>query len=62
MIQPYFSFMSYLLIIACSEGTYKNGKGRNCTGVKIQSPSFYTAVSRKVVGKSARDRPERYCG
>ena len=23
---------------------------------------FYTAVSRKVVGKSARDNPERYCG
>ena len=22
----------------------------------------YTAVSRKVVGKSARDNPERYCG
>ena len=24
--------------------------------------SFYTAISRKVVGKSARDNPERYCG
>ena len=23
---------------------------------------MYTAVSRKVVGKSARDNPERYCG
>ena len=23
---------------------------------------LYTAVSRKVVGKSARDNPERYCG
>ena len=22
----------------------------------------YTAISRKVVGKSARDCPERYCG
>ena len=22
----------------------------------------YTAISRKVVGKSARDNPERYCG
>ena len=26
-------------------------------------PSFlYTAISRKVVGKSARDNPQRYCG
>ena len=24
--------------------------------------SMYTAISRKVVGKSARDNPERYCG
>ena len=24
--------------------------------------STYTAISRKVVGKSARDNPERYCG
>ena len=24
--------------------------------------SFYTAISRKVVGRSARDNPERYCG
>ena len=24
--------------------------------------SFYTAISRKVVRKSARDNPERYCG
>ena len=24
--------------------------------------SFYTAISRKVVGESARDNPERYCG
>ena len=22
----------------------------------------YTAISRKVVGKSARENPERYCG
>ena len=26
----------------------------------LQCP--YTAVSRKVLGKSARDNPERYCG
>ena len=26
------------------------------------SMDVYTAVSRKVVGKSARDNPERYCG
>ena len=25
-------------------------------------PPFYTAILRKVVGKSARDNPERYCG
>ena len=24
--------------------------------------AMYTAVSRKVVGKSARDNPESYCG
>ena len=24
--------------------------------------SSYTAISRKVVGKSARDNPERHCG
>ena len=23
---------------------------------------WYTAISRKVVGKSARDNPERHCG
>ena len=23
---------------------------------------LYTTISRKVVGKSARDNPERYCG
>ena len=23
---------------------------------------LYTAISRKVVGKSARDNPKRYCG
>ena len=26
------------------------------------NPGSYTAISRKVVGKSARDNPERYCG
>ena len=26
------------------------------------SPEIYTAISRKVVGKSARDNPEKYCG
>ena len=29
---------------------------------KIILVAGYTAVSRKVVGKSARDNPERYCG
>ena len=24
--------------------------------------AVYTAISKKVVGKSARDNPERYCG
>ena len=28
----------------------------------MRSKPKYTAVSRKVVGKSARDNPERYCG
>ena len=26
------------------------------------SVNLYTAISRKVIGKSARDNPERYCG
>ena len=26
------------------------------------SEFLYTAISRKVVGQSARDNPERYCG
>ena len=26
------------------------------------SKFLYTAISRKVVGQSARDNPERYCG
>ena len=32
--------------------------------VRFDQPSnfLYTAFSRKVVGKSARDNPERYCG
>ena len=29
---------------------------------EIRVGFVYTAVSRKVVGKSARDKPERYCG
>ena len=33
-----------------------------CTQEGMFYPSQYTAVSRKVVGKSARDNPERYCG
>ena len=43
---------------------------RNCEGsfwtvefvCEKQSSTVYTAISRKVVGKSARDNPERYCG
>ena len=35
---------------------------RRCTkGVLLFREKWYTAVSRKVVGKSARDNPERYC-
>ena len=30
--------------------------------IVTQSALLYTAISRKVVGKSARDKPERYCG
>ena len=33
--------------------------------VKLHVCTFdmkFTAISRKVVGKSARDNPERYCG
>ena len=42
----YFYFLLFNLLIACSGGTYNNGKGLNCTGMKIQLPSFYTAISR----------------
>ena len=28
----------------------------------IEEHWAYTGISRKVVGKSARDNPERYCG
>ena len=30
--------------------------------IRKYSNYMYTAISRKVVGKSARDNPERYCG
>ena len=33
---------------------------RNCISQQHQHRK-YTAISRKVVGKSARDNPERYC-
>ena len=29
---------------------------------RLTQYTLYTAISRKVVGKSARDNPERYCG
>ena len=32
------------------------------TGENVLKKKWYTAISRKVVGKSARDSPERYCG
>ena len=28
----------------------------------LENLSLYTAISRKVVGNSARDNPERHCG
>ena len=28
----------------------------------FRTEHLYTAISRKIVGKSARDNPERYCG
>ena len=28
----------------------------------LKRPQIYTAIPRKVVGKSARDNSERYCG
>ena len=34
---------------------------RLCTIMKVGNKT-YTAISRKVVGKCARDNPERYCG
>ena len=33
-----------------------------CLRLAWWTRSFYIAISRKVVGKSARDHPERYCG
>ena len=31
-------------------------------GGDIRDGDQFAAISRKVVGKSARDNPERYCG
>ena len=31
-------------------------------GAELEIGVHYTAISRKVVGKSARNNPERYCG
>ena len=36
--------------------------GYMCSWSRRFSVNLYTAISRKVVGKSARDNPERYCG
>ena len=35
-----------------------------CCRKKLEVANFFmhTAISRKVVGESARDNPERYCG
>ena len=33
-----------------------------CGSCTVCSETPFTAISRKVVGKSARDNPERYCG
>ena len=48
----YFYFLLFNLLIGCSEGTYNNGKGLNCTGVKIQLPCYFekcSLTSRKVL-------------
>ena len=31
-------------------------------GMNTNNKEQHTAISRKVVGKSARDNPEKYCG
>ena len=43
-----FTFLSFLLVFPFVSFTRR--------------PVPFTAVSRKVVGKSERDNPERYCG
>ena len=43
----YFYFFLFNLLIGCSEGTYNNGKGLNCTGVKIQLPCYFEKCSLK---------------
>ena len=43
----YFYFLLFNLLIGCSEGTYNNGKGLNCTGVKIQLPCYFEKCSLK---------------
>ena len=48
IFQPYFIFfLLFNLLIACSKGTYNNGKGLNCTGVKIQLPCYFEKCSLK---------------
>ena len=36
--------------------------GLSYGGAYFRNFTVYTGVSRKVVGKSARDNPKRYCG
>ena len=43
----FFYFLLFNLLIACSEGTYNNGKGLNCTGMKIQLPCYFEKCSKK---------------
>ena len=49
--------------IQWAHGTRTRDHGiANPTCWPLGHAASYTAVSRKVVGKSARDNPERYCG
>ena len=49
-------FLITIIIIICQEAMSL------CSHNLYKSTGSYTAVSRKVVRKSARDNPERYCG
>ena len=61
-------FFAVLIPVSIKDRLRTVDHGLRRTGYKTRTRykrglrTLYTAISRKVVGKSARDNPERYCG